>query len=69
MRNTTSKYLSRKLILAVLFAAIGLILVILNKLSGEIYMAALAANQGLYFGANIMAKTNPLINEDNRNLE
>lgn len=57
-KTKTNKFLSRKLILTLLFTILGLILVLNDKLSGTEYMIALAANYGLYFGANILAKQN-----------
>lgn len=66
MPNIMSKLQSRKLLLTLLFTLVGTVLVLASKLSGEVFIAALTTNYGMYFGANVLAKTNPIINEDNR---
>ncbi len=45
--------LSKKWLMALLFSAIGLYLVVIGKLDAAQYMLALAANLGIYTSANI----------------
>ncbi len=59
------KLTSRKLQLTLLFTFLGFILVLMDKLSADMYMGVLAANYGLYYGANVLQKTNPIINHQN----
>ena len=59
MKKPENKFLSRKFLLVILFAVVGLILVETGKLDANWLIGQLVAMLGIYNGSNVLDKINP----------